>query len=211
MKIRNLISYLFAGIFAAAATLAVFCCVRFADAKPILLTAPHNARNKAAAMMDAVCCGDYDVVSQSILGTPDLGLDKAPEGEVAAMLWDAYLGSMSYELVGESYATENGVAQKVVFTSLSLDDVTAGWNQRAQELLEQRVQAAENTSDIYDENYEYREDFIMDVLQDAAVASLEDNPKIVTQELTIELQYQEGQWWVVADKALLDALFGGIL
>ena len=211
MKIRNFLSVIFACVFVAAASLAVFCCIRFADAKPILLRAPDSARNKTAAFMDAFCAGDFDTASRSVLGVPELGLDKQPEGEVAALLWDAFLDSMSYELVGETYTTENGVAQSVVFTCLSMDHVTSGWNQRAQELLEQRVAAAENTADIYNENNEYREEFIMDVLYDAVSASLEENTEFVSRELTLELQYQEGQWWIIADKQLLDALFGGIL
>jgi hypothetical protein len=211
MKIRNFFSAILACIFMAAAALAVYCCVRFTDARPILLTAPDSARNKIVAFMDAFCAGDFNAASQSVLGIPDLGMDKEPEGEVAELLWDAYLDSMSYELVGETYTTENGVAQTVVFTSLSMERVTSDWNQRAQALLEQRVEAAENTSDIYNENNEYREAFIMDVLYDAVSASLQENAELVSQELTLELQYQEGQWWIIADKQLLDALFGGIL
>lgn len=211
MRIRNFFSFIFACAFVAAASLAVYCCVNFADAKPILLTAPDSARNQIVGFMDAFCAGDFDKASEAVLGAPDLGMDKEPEGDVAALLWDAYLDSMSYELVGESYTTENGVAQSVVFTSLAMDRVTSGWNQRARELLEQRVQAAENTSDIYDENNEYREEFIMDVLFDAVSASLGEDAELVSQELTLELQYQEGQWWIIADKQLLDVLFGGIL
>jgi guanylate kinase len=87
----------------------------------------------------------------------------------------------------------------------------SGKNEVARELLEQRVAEAENTSDVYDEQNEYREDFIMAVLYDAASAALAENAALVSRELTVELQYQAGQWWVVADKELLDALFGGIL
>lgn len=211
MKLRNFFSFIFACIFAAVASLAVFCCVRFVNAGPILLAVPAQARSQAVAVMDAVCGGDFDAASGNMLGNPDLGMDAAVEGDVARLLWDAYLGSMSYELVGEAYATEKGVAQKVAFTSLSLDSVTADLNQRSRTLLEQRMQEAEDTADIYDENNEYREDFVMSVLYDAAVAALAENGELVTRELTIELQYQDGRWWVVADKLLLDELFGGIL
>jgi hypothetical protein len=211
MKTRNFISILFGCLFATAAALAVFCCVRFADARPILLAAPESARNRIVIFMDAFCGGNFEEAGQSILGVPELGLDKEPQGEVAELLWNAYLDSMSYELIGECCTTEKGIAQTVLFTGLSLDQVTADWNQRARELLEQRVAEAENTSDVYDEQNEYREDFIMAVLYDAASAALAENAALVSRELTVELQYQAGQWWVVADKELLDALFGGIL
>ena len=32
-----------------------------------------------------------------------------------------------------------------------------------------------------------------------------------TVELTIQISYQDGSWWVIADNALLDAISGGIL
>jgi hypothetical protein len=66
-------------------------------------------------------------------------------------------------------------------------------------------------SEIYDENNEYREDFVMNVLYDATVAVLEENAKKQTCEVTVNLSYQDGNWWVVADEALLDAISGGIL
>lgn len=211
MKIRNLISVLLGGIGAAVAAVAIFCCIRYADAKPILLTTPQSAQTQVITMMDAACTGDFDTVSQSILGAPELGLDKPVADTVGELLWDAYLESMHYELAGECYATEDGIAQDIVFTSLELDSVTSNWHRRSNDLLEQLVREAKDTTEIYDENNEYREDFVMDVLYDAAVAALEEDARLITQELTIQLQYQDGRWQVVSEKALLDALFGGIL
>lgn len=212
MKIfRGFLSILFACAFLAVALLTVYCSFTFAQAKPILLSAPESAGNRVTVMMDAVCSGDFDTVSQSILGAPDLGVEKQIESEVGALLWNAYLESMSYELDGECYATEKGIAQDVVFTSLSLDNVTSDWHQRAQDLLKQRVAEAEDISEVYDDNYEYREDFVMNVLYDAAQNSLAENTQLITQKLTIEVQYHEGQWLVVADRTLLNAIFKEIL
>ena len=77
--------------------------------------------------------------------------------------------------------------------------------------LEQRVLDAVDVSEIYDENNEYREDFVMSVLKDAVADALEEDAKKMTVELTVNLSYQNGKWWVVADEALLDAISGGIL
>ena len=197
------------GLCAAAA--AVYLSTQFMDANPILLTPPDEAKNRVVAMMDAVCQGDYAEASQSILGTPSLGVDREAGSDVGIIIWEAFQESMSYELVGECYTTEQGLAQNVTFTCLDITSVTEQLRDRSQVMLEQRVAEAENVSEIYDDNNEYREDFVMDVLYDAATDALKENTREMTVELTIRLSYQDGSWWVVADEALLDAISGGIL
>ena len=70
---------------------------------------------------------------------------------------------------------------------------------------------AYDVSDIYDENNEYREDFVMDVLYDAVVDALEEDAREMTVELTVNLGYQDGKWWVIGDETLMNAISGGIL
>ena len=82
---------------------------------------------------------------------------------------------------------------------------------RSQALLEKRVDEAENLEEVYDANLQYREDFVMDVLYDAAVAALEEDAATMNTELTVSMTYQDGKWWIIADKNLLDAISGGIL
>lgn len=189
----------------------IFVCVSYANAKPILLSPPDAAGANVAAMMDAACSGDFDQASQYMIGTPDLGADREAQDAVGALIWAAYLNSMEYELLDNCYATDNGLAQNIRFTCLDISSVTAVLRDRSQTLLEQRVQEAEDVSEIYDENNEYREDFVMEVLYDAARKALAEDAGTVTVELTVNLRYQDGQWLIAADTALMDALFGDIL
>ena len=193
----------------AAAT--IYLSVQVMNSKPVLLTPPDVARSKVIMVMNAICDGDYNEASRSIYGTPSLGADRAPANEVGAMIWNAFQDSISYELVGECYTTDQGLAQNVRITCLDITSVTDQLRDRSQAMLEQRVAEAENVSDIYDENNEYREEFVMEVLFDAAEDSLAENTRELTVELTINLSYQDGNWWVIADEALLDAISGGIL
>ena len=94
---------------------------------------------------------------------------------------------------------------------MDVTSVTAVLKDRSQALLEQRVEEAEDLEDVYDENLQYREDFVMDVLYDAAVMALKEDAKTITAELTLNLSYQNEQWWIAADRELLDAISGGIL
>lgn len=88
--------------------------------------------------------------------------------------------------------------------------VTANLRERSQALLNQRVEEAEDVSEIYDENNEYRESVVMEALQEAVKAALQEDAETVTVSLTVNLKYQNGTWWVVVDNALLDAFSGGI-
>ena len=73
------------------------------------------------------------------------------------------------------------------------------------------MDAAEDTSEIYDENNEYRTDLVNEVLRQAVTDALEEDRQYLTTEITIYLKYQNDQWWVQADQALMDALFGDVL
>ena len=212
MKVLKYIaSFLLAAVGLSAAAAAVYLCTQFVDAKPMLLTPPDVAQSKVVALMDAVSEGDYEKASQAIYGTPSLGVDREAADEVGVMIWKAYQDSISYELLGDCYTTEQGLAQNVSISCMDVTSVTVNLKERSQTLLEQRVAEAVDVSEIYDENNEYREDFVMAVLRSAVEDALKEDAREMTVELTVKLSYQDGSWWVVADEALLDAISGGIL
>lgn len=193
----------------AACALAIHISLRYPTEKPILLEQPEAAVAQVTQMMEAVCEGDYDTASTYLLGTPSLGVAEMPENVIGAMLWDAFLDSTEFALTGECYTTDVGLAQNVSFTYLDTDSVTVNLRQRAEELLNRRVEAAEDVSEIYDENNQYREELVMEALQEALQAALLEDAGTVTVNLTVNLKHQDGQWWIVVDNALLDAFSGG--
>ena len=194
-----------------AGALAVHIGMHYPGQKPILLAQPEAAIQQVTAMMEAVCDGDYDKASTYLLGTPSLGVAEPPDNPLGTLLWQAFLDSTEFSLVGECYTTDVGVAQNVSFTYLDADSVTASLRTRSQELLNQRVAEAEDVSEIYDENNEYLEEVVMEVLEEAVQEALREDAKTITVTLTVNLKYQEDNWWVVVDNALLDAFSGGFL
>ena len=181
------------------------------DAEPILIAEPVEATQKVEELMDAVVSCDYEKVSSLIYGNPTLGLDRNPADQVGMMLWDAFTKSQSYELKGGCTTVESGLVQQVVFTYLDMNSVTANLGERAQAMLVERIEAAENIDEIYDENNEYREDVVMEVLEEAVAEALKGKTQNISVELTISLIFRDGQWWIVADSALLNAISGGVL
>lgn len=209
--IKKLLSVIFALVGIAAAAAAVYLALNNKTADPVLLAPPEEAEQQVTGLMDAVCAGDFDAASTYLQGQPGLGVDREATDEVGVLIWEAFCDSMSYELVGECHATTDGLTQNVTLTCMDVTSVTAVLKDRSQALLEQRVDEAEDLEEVYDENLQYREDFVMSVLYDAAVAALEEDATTITTELTLNLTYQDGKWWIIADRQLLDAISGGIL
>lgn len=209
--IKKMLSLVFTVVGIAAAVAAVSLSLSYKNANPMLLVPPEEAQHQVTGLMEAVCAGDYSTASTYLQGHPNLGVDREPTDAVGVMIWEAFCDSMEYELVGECYATEDGLAQNVVFSCIDITSVTATLKDRSQTLLEQRMEEAEDLDEVYDEDLQYREDFVMDVLYDAATAALKEDAQTITAELTVNMAFQNGQWWIIADKALLDAISGGVL
>lgn len=210
MKATKIFAAVFALLGVCAALFAAYLGFANKDAVPMLLEKNDQAQSQVVSMMDALCQGDFEVVSQRMLGQPQLGVDREPTEAVGKLLWDAYVDSLSYELEGDCYTTGKGLAQKVKLSCLDLDSATEGFHEATVKLLEQRVETAEDLNKVYDENDAYREEFLMAAVYDAA-AGLVKNAQVKTVELTVNLSYQDGQWWVVADNGLLDVISGGTL
>ena len=211
MKVAKIIAALFGVAGVCAASLCVHLALSNRNASPVLLEQPESAREQVEVLMEAVSRNDYAAASRVIQGSPVFGADREPADAVSAMIWNAFVESVSYEMVGELYATDSGVAQNIAVTTLDMGSVTANLKERSEKMLEERVGEAEDPDEVYDENNEYREDFVMQVLYDAAVEALEEDAKTVRYEVTINMIYENGDWWIVPDASLLSAITGGVL
>ena len=175
------------------------------NAEPVLVEVPEAARTQALSMMDALCTGDYVAVSQSLYGQPDLGMDRDPADYVGQLFYDAYAQSLRYELVRDCYATAAGVALDVRVPALDVYALLPHLRQEAEALLEQRVAQAESVSDVYDENGEYLETLVEEVLHSSAAQVLE-HPSTIAVNLTLECVFEDGQWWIRPHSTLLDII-----
>ena len=195
----------------AVAAFTVKLCFDNQDSIPVLLAPVEAAQHQADALMEAVSNGDYETAGSLIVGNPSLGMDREPADTAGKLIWEAFMESYEYELVGECYATDSGVAQNVRVTYLDMASVTENLRQRSQVLLEAGVAGAEDVSEIYDENNEYRESFVMEVLEQAVRDALQEDVRYTGMDLTINLVYSEGEWLVVSDSRLMEAITGGVV
>lgn len=211
MKISKYFALIFGllGILAASITVGVsFACL---EAEPVLLTAPESAHTQVTKMMDAFCTGDYTTAQSAMYGKIELGVDREAQDEIGRMIWDAFEESMSYELVGECYATDSGLTQNIRVTAMDISSVTGYMEQNVKLVIEERVLAAEDLDTVYDENDEYRDDFVMPILNEVARDAVENHAQNVQTDITLNLVWSDGQWWVVSNDALLKVVSGGIV
>ena len=203
------IVFILAGIVAAGFTVRIT--KNNLDSIPVLLAPVEEAESQAQALMDAVAKGDYAAAEKLILGNPKLGVDRDPADTVGVLIWEAFLESYSYEMVGDSFATDSGIAQNVKVSFLDINSVTENLRERSQILLETRVSEAADVDEIYDENNDYKEEFVMEVLKDAVTDALKEDALMTGAEFTMNLVYRDGSWVVVSDSNLLAAISGNIV
>lgn len=205
----------FSGIFSLLGVILAVCTIFLSltslEAEPKLVRKAPTAAASAEAMLDALCRGDYETAGKWMYGSPSLGTGADSESETGRLLWEAFVKSLRYELVDDSYITQSGISQNVRIRALDLSAVTANLKDRSQTLLTQRVAEAEDVTQIYDESNNYKESFVMEVLRDATQEAIAQDAAYTTQEVTLDLVYENGQWWVVPSQNLMNVISGGII
>lgn len=209
MKIAKFVGVLFglAGTVLMVGAIAV--CLMNLDAPVKIVEYPQAAMERSEEMMEAVAQGNYAAAAKVMYGQPELGADRAAEEEVGQLVWDAFVDSIAYEFAGECYATDSGIARKATVTTLDISSVTENLRERSQALLSARVEAATDVTELYN-GEEFREDVVMEVLKEAVRQALREDAKTVSRDVTMNLIYRDGQWWVVPDQALLKAISGNV-
>ena len=211
MRKINFVSGLFGLLGFAILIFAVVLAFANKDASPVLKTDPEFIREQIGTTLDAICQGDYAAASQRMYGQPELGMDRQAADPVGILLWDAFSRSLSYEFHDDYRITDSGAAQDVTIRGLDIASVTAPLGEYARQLLEQRVAQAEDPGEVYDEENNFREDLVMEVLYEAAELALAQDAKQCQWDVTVNLICENGQWWILPESGLLEAVSGGIL
>ena len=120
------------------------------------------------------------------------------------------MGSLSCEFRGSCYATDTGLARDAVITALDVSTVTEAVGEYAHALLTQRVETAEDMSELYDEEDNFRQDLVDAIVLEAVDQAIRENGQTASFDVTLSLIQRDGQWWVVPDQALLQAISGGL-
>ena len=178
--------------------------------QPTLVGSSQEPQNQVVAAMDAICQGDFSGAEQYLLGRPSLGVDRELQDPAAAMIWKAFVESLSYELSGDCYATDTGVAQDITLKCLDISSVTANLAQRSEKHLARLQQSATHTYEVYDENGNFRQDVVQQVLSTVVQEALQEDAQYTTTAFTLQLVCREGQWYIHPNSDFISAISGGI-
>ena len=208
MKIARLFSAVFAvlGSVLLAASLAV--CLFSRNAPVRVLEIPQGAVDCSEAFAQALDSGDLSGAARLMYGQPDLGAEGTSADPETAMVWEAFLESISFEFTGKCYAVENGFARDASITTLDTASVTRKLGDRAQTLVNQKIASAGSLEEVYDENGNFRAELVQQILDAALGQALEQDAEHRIREVTVKLVNRDGAWWVVPDQALLQAVSG---
>lgn len=179
------------------------------DTSPRLVYASEDAVTLSRDFMDALKEGDYTDAGNMMLGQPELDTQGSGTSALAPLLWDAFIHSIRYEFAGEIYITDSGYARDVTVTALDISAVMAQLKERSQSLLAGKAEMTDSDV-VFDESGNYREDFVMQVLWDEAAAILAREPATTQWEITLYMVCQDGNWWILPDRSLLNLLAGGM-
>ena len=179
------------------------------DAEPILISQPEEAKQTVRNLLEAARTGDFSGAAACMVPGTDLGEAREPETQVGKLLFQAFQASFTYKIMGDCYASDAGVSLDVTVSYLDFDSVISSLGDRASRLLSRRIGQAESMEEIYDDNNEYREDLIGEVLNQAMAQALEEDARQVTESITVRLAFEAERWRVVPDGDVLRVISGG--
>lgn len=172
--------------------------------------ADGNPADTVKKFYDAIIIGDYPTAYSCLSDYTGLGLETAPTSQNAALVYDALKGSYDYALVGEPERDRLWAKQTVRVKYLDLASLEASVEDGVQRNLEKIVESRPR-SEVYDADDKY----LPGVTEEAYSASLQSvlshaDSYYTAAAIDIELTYSGGQWLIVTNQAMLNALMGGV-
>ena len=215
MKTKRILSFVAAGICALAACfcagLGIFATFYGPDAQPVMLVQPQQAYDRAEGFLSALEAGDLQLAGTFLLGQPSLGADHAAQDAPTQVIWDGFVESFSCQIPGTCYPSNSGVSLDLIITALDLDSTTASIGSRTEALIQERLDNAQSMEELYDAYGNYSQELLQEVLTQAARDALAQDGTTVTHNVTLSLVYREGQWWILPQADLMEAISYGLL
>lgn len=209
VKLRLLIlAVLFSLLTLASAAGTVYLCTYAAKAQPQIMESAITPEDTVNAYFSHLCAGEF-AEADSYLAAEVMTLDAAPDGEVGALLYNAMWENFSYSCAAPAAVSGLKATQTVTVTYLDIPALTALQRTHMRAALEQLAKGSENPDALLDEEGYYNTEISLQALSIVTARLLEDPSRfLVTEDLTLELQYQNSEWKIISNDALYTALSG---
>ena len=176
---------------------------------PVRAEIPQGVKDCGDELVRLLGEGELTAVAEMLYGNPDLGVDRPLSGEAAAV-WEIFRKGISCELTSDFYVDGSSFAVDAVITVPELESIPDSITEHGKRLLDEKIAAAEKMAELYDENGDFRQDLIDEIMAQAVALSFAEEPETLTFETTFGFTYQGNRWYVVPDSAFMRALSGGL-
>lgn len=184
-------------------------CIHADASQPVIVSDTELPEERVAEFFDCIVGGDYTTAEEIIGIGASLGLDTEPHDSIGKLVFDALRQSFSYELVGECSVSGVSAAQRVVITYLNIPAVIAAQKEPTKLRLEQYVEEAELSSEVFDESGAFRYEVAIRALYEVTEEILENAYSYyVTDEIEISLTYTGDGWYLQPSEELFRILSG---
>ena len=173
-----------------------------------VLELPQEAVAVSEDFVQALNEGNLEAAAQLMYGQPDLGVQGVPEAPETALLWDAFRSSIAFELTADWAVEQGSFVCSGTITHLDVSTIVGKFPERAKSLMDQKIAAAENLTEIYDEQNNFRQELVEQVLQEALQQTLAQDGETATRDVSLKLVNRDGRWWVIPHQNLLQILTG---
>lgn len=162
-----------------------------------------------SAFFEALNNKNYEACYDCLLDCDSLGLENKPKDVTEKLLWEKMCSSYSYEIIGDAQTEADGAVIKVRITGLSLSEASKDANKAAKKMIEAAMKHPDSDENIFDENGEYLEKFIMKYYSKAVETVMEESDEYLSNaEIDMVLQYVNGKWKIVVTDELAEVLTG---
>lgn len=175
---------------------------------PTLLVENSVILDAADQVMSCAASGDYSTLEPLLYGAPTLG--DAPEADNSAqgLIWKAYLDSIQYSFPETPYAVDSKIALDVCVTCLDISAITDSLHDIAPKLMADKAAQITEVAVVYDEDNNYQEAFLAEVMAESAAQALESSSITMEQTMTLQFVRSNGTWQLLPSDEFLQFLSG---
>lgn len=173
-----------------------------------ILEYPQGAAACSESLREAVCAGDYAALEQLLYGNARLGGTDSADDPAAALIWEAFRSNMTLEYTGSLYLLDSQLSQDGKLTVVDVPKLLESMEQKVQELLNQKVLAAQDSARVRAADGTYAAETVEEAIREAVSLVLQEELPHTTKHITVQLIHRDGRWWAVPDQAFFSAISG---
>lgn len=158
---------------------------------------------------DSVKSGNYVITYACLKDYNGLGLERQPSDENGVQVYNAMKAAFDYSVTAPAQISKLHALVPVSVKYLKIQDAQQGIEEKINKNLE-KIVAESRHDQVYDANEKYLPQVTERAYSDALATVLNNAEQFcVTEQLNIELEYTDGQWFIISNPQLLNTLVGG--